>query len=36
LAVVGILITRRKARRQMKVEQERTLLEGFDAHPAQR
>ena len=36
LAVVGILITRRKARRLMKVEQERMLLEGFDAHPAPR
>ncbi|PXX06033.1 MFS transporter [Mycolicibacterium moriokaense] len=34
LAVVGILITRRKARRLMKVEQERMLLEGFDAHAA--
>ena len=36
LAVVGILITRRKARRLMKVEQERMLLEGFDAHAAPR
>lgn len=36
LAVVGILITRRKARRVMKLEQERMLLEGFDAHPAAR
>jgi MFS family permease len=36
LAVVGILITRRKARRLMRVEQERMLLEGFDAHPAAR
>jgi MFS family permease len=36
LAVVGILITRRKARRLMRVEQERMLLEGFDAHPAPR
>jgi sugar phosphate permease len=32
LAVVGIVITRRKARRLMKVEQERMLLESFDAH----
>ena len=31
LAVVGILITRKKARRQMR--DERNLLEGFDAHP---
>jgi sugar phosphate permease len=36
LAVVGILITRRKARRLMKVEQERMLLEGFEAHVAPR
>jgi sugar phosphate permease len=36
LAVVGILITRRKARRLMRVEQERMLLEGFDAHAAPR
>jgi MFS family permease len=36
LAVAGILITRRKARRLMRVEQERMLLEGFDAHPAPR
>ena len=36
LAVVGIVITRRKARRQMKLEQERLLLEGFDAAPAVR
>ena len=35
LAAVGILITRKKARRLMKLEQERMLLEGFDAHPAQ-
>ncbi len=33
LAVIGILITRRKARRLMKLEQDRMLLEGFDAHP---
>jgi MFS family permease len=31
LAVVGILITRRKARRLMKAEEERSLLESFDA-----
>jgi MFS family permease len=36
LAVVGILITRRKVRRLMRVEQERMLLEGFDAPPAAR
>lgn len=35
-AVVGILITRRKARRQMRLEQERMLLETFDAQPATR
>jgi hypothetical protein len=34
LAVVGILITRRKARRLMRLEQERLLLEGFEAVPA--
>ncbi|MBS1695127.1 MAG: MFS transporter [Actinobacteria bacterium] len=34
LATVGILITRGKARRLMKLEQERMLLEGFEAHPA--
>ncbi|KUI01764.1 MFS transporter [Mycobacterium sp. IS-3022] len=34
LAVVGILITRRKARRLMAAEQERILLEGLDARPA--
>jgi MFS family permease len=34
LATAGILITRRKARRVMKQEQERMLLEGFDTHPA--
>ena len=33
LAVVGILITRRKARRQMKLKQERMLLEGFEIEP---
>jgi len=31
LAVVGILITRKKARRLMRAEQERSLLETFDA-----
>ena len=31
LAVIGILITRHKTRRLMKPEEERTLLEGFDA-----
>ncbi len=36
LAVVGILITRRKARRLMRLEEETMLLEGFDAHPATR
>ncbi|GAA2556236.1 MFS transporter [Mycolicibacterium diernhoferi] len=34
LAVVGILVTRRKARRLMQAEQERSLLETFDTHPA--
>ena len=36
LAVVGILITRRKARRLMAIEQEPMLLEGFEAAPATR
>jgi hypothetical protein len=36
LAVVGILITRHKARRLIRLEQETILLEGFDAHPAAR
>lgn len=36
IAVTGILITRRKARRLMKAEQERSLLETFDSHPAGR
>ena len=36
LAVVGILITRRKARRLMRLEDERMLLESLDAHPATR
>lgn len=36
LAVIGILITRRKARRQMRLEQDRMLLEGFDPAPATR
>jgi MFS family permease len=31
LSVLGILITRRKARRLMRVEEERSLLETFDA-----
>lgn len=35
-AVVGILITRRKARQLMRVKQERMLLEDFDAHPVAR
>ena len=30
LAVIGILVTRRKARRLMKAEQERSLLETFE------
>ena len=34
LAVVGILITRRKARRLMRAEEERSLLESFDADRA--
>ncbi|GAC1637641.1 MAG: hypothetical protein NVS4B6_07130 [Mycobacterium sp.] len=33
LAVVGILITRRKARRLMRLEDERILLEGLNPHP---
>jgi len=36
LAVVGILITRRKARRLMRLEDERMLLESLDARPATR
>jgi MFS family permease len=36
LAVIGILITRHKTRRLMKLEQDRTLLEGFDAQPVAR
>jgi MFS family permease len=36
LAVVGILITRSKARRLMRVEQERMLLEGFETAPSTR
>lgn len=36
LAVVGILITRNKARRLMRVEQERMLLEGFETAPVTR
>jgi sugar phosphate permease len=35
LAVVGILITRRKARAVMKAENERMLIESFDPSPAQ-
>jgi sugar phosphate permease len=31
LAVIGILITRRKARRLMRAEEERALLESFDS-----
>jgi hypothetical protein len=34
LAVVGILITRRKARRLMRIEEEAMLLETLDAEPA--
>jgi len=36
LAVIGILITRHKTRRLMKLEQEEMLLEGFDAQPVAR
>lgn len=36
LAVVGILVTRWKARRLMKAEQARSLLETFDPQPAGR
>src|SRR5215212_1215744 len=36
LAVVGILITRSKARRLMRIEQERMLLEGFETAPTTR
>src|SRR6478735_1253623 len=36
LAVVGILITRRKARRLMRIEDEAMLLESLDARPATR
>ncbi|MGX9792652.1 MFS transporter [Mycobacterium sp. MMS18-G62] len=36
LAVVGILITRTKARRLMRLEQERMLLEGFETAPTTR
>jgi sugar phosphate permease len=36
LAVVGILITRSKARRLMRAEQERMLLEGFETAPTTR
>lgn len=34
VATVGILITRHKTRKQMNLEQDRMLLEGFDPHPA--
>jgi MFS family permease len=36
ITVVGILITRRKARALMKAEQERSLLETFDPNPTPR
>jgi MFS family permease len=36
LAVLGILITRRKARRLMRLEQERMLVEGFEPAPTTR
>jgi MFS family permease len=36
LAVVGILITRGKARRVMKLKQERMLMEGFETHSTPR
>jgi MFS family permease len=36
LAVVGILITRRKARRLLRIEEESMLLESLDAAPATR
>jgi len=36
LAVVGILITRRKARRLIRLEDKRMLLESLDAHPGTR
>lgn len=35
-AVLGILITRGKARRLMRAEQEKMLLEGFETHPTTR
>jgi sugar phosphate permease len=35
LAVVGILITRRKARAVLRAENERMLIEGFEPHPVQ-
>jgi hypothetical protein len=35
-AVVGILITRRKARAVMRADQARMLMEGFDPSPAVR
>jgi len=36
LAVIGILITRRKARAVMRAESERMLIEGFEPHPTPR
>lgn len=36
LAVIGILITRGKTRRLMKADEERSLLESFDAHAVER
>ena len=36
LAVIGIVITRKKARRLMKLQRDSMLLESFDAHPATR
>jgi hypothetical protein len=33
LATTGILITRSKTRRRMRLEQERMLLESFEAEP---
>jgi MFS family permease len=36
LAVIGIVITRKKTRRLMKLQRDSMLLESFDAHPATR
>ncbi len=36
LAVIGIVITRKKARRLMKLQRDSMLLESLDAHPATR